>query len=334
MNQLRTECYDGEFFGELGSFANIDQLQVGAEMTWKWPPVFGKGVFNLIKIRPGLALAVYEYQLNQPVVVCFDEKTSPISIGFCLGGGNGFQVDFEVNPKLHMSLETGNGILCHCPKPCRSSNYPTSEPIRYVVIYIEPNVLCTLLNDTIIDLMSPDLQALIRGDRSICCMQAFPNTPSINTAAHQVFHSPYQGTLRKTYLEGKTLELITLAITQLAFHITKTSTGQKLLPFEVDCIQRAGRILTDNLERPPSLPELARRVGIHKDKLNKGFREIYGTSAFDFLRVYRLETAREMLRSRQKNVTEVAFEVGYNHPKNFTRAFKCYFGFNPSDYLR
>ena len=88
-----------------------------------------------------------------------------------------------------------------------------------------------------------------------------------------------------------------------------------------------------NLENPPSLLELARQVGINKNKLNQNFRQVFGTSVFDYLRIRRLERSKELLKSKAKNVTEVAFEVGYAQQSNFTRAFKKHFGTNPTDYL-
>jgi transcriptional regulator GlxA family with amidase domain len=62
-----------------------------------------------------------------------------------------------------------------------------------------------------------------------------------------------------------------------------------------DNIREAEFLLMNNLETPPSLPELARRVGINKTKLSQGFREIFGTSVFNHIRSLRLERGRELL---------------------------------------
>jgi AraC-like DNA-binding protein len=104
-------------------------------------------------------------------------------------------------------------------------------------------------------------------------------------------------------------------------------------PDDMERIREAGNVLMRDLENPPSLLELASQVGVNKNKLNQGFRQIFGTSVFDHLRILRLERARELLESKQKNVTEVAFDVGYTHRENFTRAFKKHFGTTPKDHL-
>ena len=46
-----------------------------------------------------------------------------------------------------------------------------------------------------------------------------------------------------------------------------------------------------------------------------------------------LRDSKKLLKSKAKNVTEVAFELGYAQQSNFTRAFKKHFGTNPTDYL-
>lgn len=136
------------------------------------------------------------------------------------------------------------------------------------------------------------------------------------------------------FLEAKALELIVHLQTQLMGFCRIGNHVAGLRSNEFERIRKAREILIRNLENPPSLLELARQVGTNRDKLNQEFRQIYGTSAFNYLRLHRLERARELLESREKNVTEVAFDVGYTHPKNFTRAFKSHFGINPGDFLR
>jgi AraC family transcriptional activator of pyochelin receptor len=98
--------------------------------------------------------------------------------------------------------------------------------------------------------------------------------------------------------------------------------------------RRIKEILIGNLEKPPSLLELARISGTNKNKLNTDFRRVYGISVFEFLRASRLEHARALLESKKMNVTEAAFEVGYAHQQSFTRAFRSHFGTNPTDHVR
>jgi AraC-like DNA-binding protein len=86
------------------------------------------------------------------------------------------------------------------------------------------------------------------------------------------------------------------------------------------------------VENPPFLLELARQVGLNEKKLNLGFKQVFGTTVFDYLRTYRLEKAKQLLNEGKMNVTEVAFGVGYLHHSTFSRSFTRHFGISPMAY--
>jgi AraC-like DNA-binding protein len=70
-------------------------------------------------------------------------------------------------------------------------------------------------------------------------------------------------------------------------------------------------------------------VGLTHTKLNRGFREIYGTTVFGYLHQIRLEQAKLLLEEQRMNVTEVALTVGYNSLPSFSTAFSKHFGLKP-----
>ena len=99
-------------------------------------------------------------------------------------------------------------------------------------------------------------------------------------------------------------------------------------------MQLAKAILLTNLEHPPSLLELAQRVGLNDCKLKRGFRQLFGTTAFGYLYQQRMEKARDLLKVDTMNITEVTAVVGYTNPSAFGAAFKRMFGTTPSAYRR
>ena len=72
-------------------------------------------------------------------------------------------------------------------------------------------------------------------------------------------------------------------------------------------------------------------MGISKTLLNTRLQETFGQPIGQFIRTYRLAVAREMLESGSgATVSEIAYEVGFNDPKYFTRCFTKEFGKVPS----
>jgi len=73
-------------------------------------------------------------------------------------------------------------------------------------------------------------------------------------------------------------------------------------------------------------------MGVSKSLLNSKMQMLTGQSAGNFIRNYRLNIAKELIIKSQgkMNISEVAFEVGFNDPKYFTRCFTKHYGIAPS----
>ena len=83
--------------------------------------------------------------------------------------------------------------------------------------------------------------------------------------------------------------------------------------------------------------DFSEAVGVSKSLLNKKLQSLIGQSAGQFIRNYRLNTARELLlknrETKQMNIAEIAYEVGFNDPKYFARCFSKQFNMTPSELM-
>lgn len=80
----------------------------------------------------------------------------------------------------------------------------------------------------------------------------------------------------------------------------------------------------------PTIDELAKVANMGKTKFKNTFKQVFGSPPKQYHQKIRMEYAKKLLLSQQKNSTELAYELGYTHPSKFTRAFKNYFGEVPS----
>lgn len=108
--------------------------------------------------------------------------------------------------------------------------------------------------------------------------------------------------------------------------IVITSLDEKL-------IEKAIKYVEDNISRSDlSVEELSRELGMSRVHLYKKMLQITGKTPIEFIRVIRLKRAAQLLRDSQLHVSEIAFQVGFNNPKYFSRYFKEEFGVLPSAY--
>ncbi|MFW5715221.1 MAG: helix-turn-helix transcriptional regulator [bacterium] len=158
-------------------------------------------------------------------------------------------------------------------------------------------------------------------------------TPCMQMILEQILSSAYSGSLKRFYLEAKCMELITKRLDQLC-HQREVRTQPLLRRTDIDHIHDARHILTERIADPPSLQEIALAVGINSNKLKYGFRKVFGTTVFGYLRTLRLEEGRRLLEDSELSVTEVAFQVGYSSLSHFARIFKQTYGSSPQCYAR
>lgn len=97
-------------------------------------------------------------------------------------------------------------------------------------------------------------------------------------------------------------------------------------------------VVKENYKNPDfEVSDFIEAVGISKSLLNKKMQSLTGQSSGQFIRNYRLNLAHELLLknkvSRAMNISEIAYEVGFNDPKYFTRCFTKHFNVTPSSIL-
>ena len=80
--------------------------------------------------------------------------------------------------------------------------------------------------------------------------------------------------------------------------------------------------------------EFCEALGMSRSIASKHLNAEAGMPVGQFIRNYRLNMAKELLSEKtgNRNITEIAYKVGFNDPKYFTRCFTKMFGVNPSNY--
>lgn len=98
-------------------------------------------------------------------------------------------------------------------------------------------------------------------------------------------------------------------------------------------LQRATKYVEDHIsDTELSVEEMSRNLGMSRVHLYKKLTAITGKSPIEFIRVIRLKRAARLLQGSQLNISEIAYKVGFNNPKYFSKYFKEEFGVLPSEY--
>jgi AraC-like DNA-binding protein len=85
-------------------------------------------------------------------------------------------------------------------------------------------------------------------------------------------------------------------------------------------------------EEFPSIVTLAKTAYMSESKLKKLFKKAYGMAPHEYYQKNRMHKAKELLRSRKHNITQVGIMLGYQNMSNFSLAFKKEFNYLPSQF--
>lgn len=157
---------------------------------------------------------------------------------------------------------------------------------------------------------------------------------STATQAHAAALSRYMTS--STLTQDRTPNILNLNIHALSLLAEQLNLLLPSMPDEsphvgIDDIQRMERahdIMKENMHQPLTIDYLATTVGMSASKLKKGFRQLYNNTPMGVLFEMRMRKAYTFLESG-KQVSQVAWSVGYKYPNNFSVAFSRYFGRSP-----
>ena len=80
--------------------------------------------------------------------------------------------------------------------------------------------------------------------------------------------------------------------------------------------------------------QLQEQLGISRVHLYRKLKALTGMSPSELIRVMRLKMASKLLQQNNRNVTSVAFKVGFSNPSYFAKCFKEHFGISPKEYSK
>ncbi|MCV9385098.1 hybrid sensor histidine kinase/response regulator transcription factor [Reichenbachiella ulvae] len=123
--------------------------------------------------------------------------------------------------------------------------------------------------------------------------------------------------------------------------VNESSQRVKAEPEKIEVVSRDEKLVQDALELVEKnmsnsdfgVEEMSHELGFSRGYLYQKMLKITGETPMDFIRNIRIKRAAELLTKSQMTVSEVAYAVGYNNPKLFSRYFKSVYKMYPSQYM-
>ena len=124
---------------------------------------------------------------------------------------------------------------------------------------------------------------------------------------------------------------------EILFHLVKGESGFFLNKFSIDgtVSNKIVKVVSDikkNLDEKLNIKDLANSVDMSESSFYHHFKTITSLSPIQFQKKLRLEESKNLLYLKDLEINEVAFQVGYESPSQFSREFSRMFGMSPKAY--
>lgn len=122
-------------------------------------------------------------------------------------------------------------------------------------------------------------------------------------------------------------------LAQKHFEVTPGKIG--IASLDEKLIKKAAQLVEKNISNPNfTVQKFSTEMGISRGHLYNKIVELTGKTPLEFIRIMRLKRATQYLEKSQLTISEIAFKVGFNEPKYFSRHFKDEYGVSPTEYVK
>jgi len=313
-----------------GEFAVTDILREAATLCLTSPPAETgpsrslegdfRGWMWMEQVQPGLHGSACDLTAVRDTCIVGTIDRS-IMVTLLLRGGNGlFRTETSVVPRAENGRAQilGFGQTQRCTRTLKAGE----QGVR-VGLTISPDLASRFAQA----IPGEDLDVLnilmLGGMRDI----TLPRSELLIQLATGLIDMPFRGHLGTLFRES--------AITQILFHSLHLLRRDQALLRQFgqrhhDAVLHARALLDAALASPPGTLELAQRVGLNRNALQAGFKAMFNTTIFGYVRDQRLATARILIEEHGLGAAEAGYRVGFASPSAFAAAFRRRFGHPPT----
>ena len=271
---------------------------------------FQKFEFDLTEERGVLH---YQYNKKEPEAACLELR-------FCLSGDMYCRhaVDDCRQCKLHQSANCNEKI-------------ESIDVLRFVYSSTLLSQLVKAKGNT--DTLTEEVLAF---KHTSSFTKIIPLCNRMRAVLEGLLNHSYTDTLENIYVNAQTQMLLLYSLDCMLGEKEINTIACKFLSNDLDRekIIRAREILIQHIGEPITIKELSRKVAINECYLKKGFKELFGTTVFEFYQSQRMEHAKYLLYEKGLSVTEVSALLGYSSISHFSTAFKRHTGLKPCELLQ
>lgn len=282
----------------------------------------GDGLMTIYRVFDGVYLMYNDFHMSH----CYSRFNSSSQI-FCIDHCREGRIEHRTNNDMHYYMEAGDLRLDRRVHHNGDMYFPVSH-YHGITIGFFPDYAEKAVREAMPGI-SVDLAALADKFCGKDGIYVLRKHPSIERIFSELYNVPAK--IRMDYFKIKVMELLVF------LRALERSEHKDERPYfysgQIEKIKAVHKLLTDNPAENYTTEMLAKRFELSAAALKTGFKGVYGSPIYTYIRTHKMNVAASMLvTDRKKRIIEIASAVGYDNPSKFAAAFKEIFGMPPAEY--
>lgn len=292
----------------------FQEAPVWAGVQGEWRSLFGN--FS----REGVSIEWHDFECAKPLA--WSESFHPDSLEICVNFAGCGTIQERRSQTTIVNPQTVAQYSAS-PERLTADRHPAQRH-RFLTVEMSRDWLATAVRGHEENL-NRETRGFLDGVTRVRRARELPLHQRVRTSAEEMLQPPIKGPGVGFWFHAKILEIAAHTLTEPDPELF----CQRHKRLALDRVDQVKLLLAEDLENPPTLAQLGRKVGCSPFYLSRIFSDNTGLTISRYLRNIRLERAAELLRTGKCNVTEAAVTVGYSSLSHFSKAFAEMFGACP-----
>src|SRR5690606_16571880 len=318
---------------DIAGVFNIPYSENCGEYLLQLPPSVGEVSIRGINFEGGLGLIQYDCVFNVDMEIHYVvNNIHPLKFLYTIEGI--LMHRFENDAKLHKIEQYQNAIVASSKNNGHVLFFKANQKIKVNSLEIEREKFQAKM-ECDIESLDEDLERLFKDIKADGAFYYNGNySLEIAGLLDEMMEFSAENFTRKLFLEGMSYQILTQQILQ--YQDDKRDEGSRILirSSELKQIHNIAALIENNIAEIPTVENFAKEAGLNTNKLQEGFKKLYGTTVNNYAQKQRLDTAYSLLTNSDLSISEIVTAIGLSSKSYFSKIFKEKHGISPSEFRK
>lgn len=318
---------------DIAQLFNISYTENCEEYLLQLPPTVGEGSIRGINFDGGLALIQYDCLFNKDFEIHFVvNQVHPLKFLYTVDGV--LQHRFENEEQLHKIEQYQSAIVASSKQNGHILFFKANQKTNVNSLEIDRKKFQSKM-ECDINSLDNELETLFKDIKASDAFYYKGNySLEIADLLNDMLAFTAENFTRKLFLEGMAYQILTQQILQYQDDQMDESSRMILRSSELKQIHKISYLIESNIADIPTVENLAKEAGLNVNKLQEGFKKLYGTTVNNFVQKKRLDAAYNLLTKSDLSISEIVNAIGLSSKSYFSKIFKDKHSISPSEFRK